>query len=154
GTLLVESPVPDANYHDLDRLILQKLRQAKPETQGDSDVDLYNLHGDIEIYAYEHLKALPVVVNVVLDQEDYLKSWRQARWKDGGFLIIFIVFGSVLCFFALAMARQIARVEESEAAAVLASQAKSEFLANMSHELRTPLNAIIGFSEMMNSGYF
>ncbi len=52
------------------------------------------------------------------------------------------------------MARQIIQVERSEAAAVLASQAKSEFLANMSHELRTPLNAIIGFSEMMNSGYF
>src|SRR5690606_797803 len=48
----------------------------------------------------------------------------------------------------------IMRVEESEGAAILASQAKSEFLANMSHELRTPLNAIIGFSEMINSGYF
>jgi two-component system cell cycle sensor histidine kinase PleC len=57
-------------------------------------------------------------------------------------------------FFALTMAKQIMRVEESESAAILASQAKSEFLANMSHELRTPLNAIIGFSEMLNAGYF
>src|SRR4029077_1318933 len=59
-----------------------------------------------------------------------------------------------LSYFAVNMARQIIRVEESEASAILASQAKSEFLANMSHELRTPLNAIIGFSEMINSGYF
>ena len=74
--------------------------------------------------------------------------------KDIGFLALFTIFGSVLSFFAVTMAKQIIRVEESEAAAILASQAKSEFLANMSHELRTPLNAIIGFSEMINSGYF
>ncbi len=35
-----------------------------------------------------------------------------------------------------------------------ANQAKNEFLANMSHELRTPLNAIIGFSEVLQEGYF
>jgi signal transduction histidine kinase len=68
--------------------------------------------------------------------------------------VLFVVFGSILSYFAIAMAKQIIRVEESEASAILASQAKSEFLANMSHELRTPLNAIIGFSEMINSGYF
>jgi PAS domain S-box-containing protein len=35
-----------------------------------------------------------------------------------------------------------------------ASRAKSEFLAGMSHELRTPLNAIIGFSDVLQEGYF
>jgi len=45
-------------------------------------------------------------------------------------------------------------VQESESAAILASQAKSEFLANMSHELRTPLNAILGFSEIIRDRQF
>lgn len=141
-----------SDFNVLNIRALEALRQNKGKSAG---IDTY-VHGrfSIDIYAYEKLKSLPIVINVVLDEEDYLKAWRQARWKDVGFLAIFIVFGSVLCFFALAMAHQIERVEESEAAAVLASQAKSEFLANMSHELRTPLNAIIGFSEMMNSGYF
>ena len=46
--------------------------------------------------------------------------------------------------------RYMRETERAEAA----SRAKSEFLANMSHELRTPLNAIIGFSELMQAGYF
>jgi signal transduction histidine kinase len=60
----------------------------------------------------------------------------------------------VIYFFAMAGAKQMLRVQRSERGAVLASQAKSDFLANMSHELRTPLNAIIGFSEMIEAGYF
>jgi signal transduction histidine kinase len=35
-----------------------------------------------------------------------------------------------------------------------ANQSKSEFLASMSHELRTPLTAILGFSEVLQEGYF
>ncbi len=115
---------------------------------------LEKIDGSITMLSYKYLPHLPLVVSVMIDEEDFLSSFWQERFKDLSFLAIFTVFGSVLSFFALTMARQIIRVEESEGAAILASQAKSEFLANMSHELRTPLNAIIGFSEMMNSGYF
>lgn len=108
----------------------------------------------VKIYSYVQLKNLPILTSIVIDEDDFLAGWRAARIKDISFLAIFTVFGSVLSFFALTMAKQIIRVEESEASAILASQAKSEFLANMSHELRTPLNAIIGFSEMLGAGYF
>lgn len=152
GTMLVNSPVAGVDHSEIDRLALEGIRK-KASSKSDN-VETFTKNDTIEVFTYHKLKTLPIVVNTVLDQEDYLKSWRQSRIKDIGFLTIFTVFGSVLSFFALTMARQIVRVEESEAAAVLASQAKSEFLANMSHELRTPLNAIIGFSEMLNSGYF
>lgn len=35
-----------------------------------------------------------------------------------------------------------------------ADRLKSEFVASMSYELRTPLNSILGFSEMLEDGYF
>jgi PAS domain S-box-containing protein len=47
-----------------------------------------------------------------------------------------------------------ARANEMAGQAERANHAKSEFLANMSHELRTPLNAIIGFSEVLQGGYY
>ncbi len=112
------------------------------------------INGRIKVIAIRHLTGLPVYLSIVVDEDNFLANWREARIKDITFLAIFTIFGSVLSFFALTMAKQIVRVEESESAAIMASQAKSEFLANMSHELRTPLNAIIGFSEMMQAGYF
>lgn len=116
--------------------------------------DTQTFNNDIKIYSYIRLRNLPVITAIVIDEDDFLSGWRSARLKDISFLAIFTIFGSVLSFFALTMAKQIMRVEESESAAILASQAKSEFLANMSHELRTPLNAVIGFSEMLGAGYF
>ncbi len=127
---------------------------AANRTRMDVVTETETIQKNIKIFSYSKLNYLPIYVSIVIDEEDFLAEWRDARLKDISFLAIFTIFGSVLSFFALTMAKQIVRVEESEAAAILASQAKSEFLANMSHELRTPLNAIIGFSEMMNAGYF
>lgn len=118
------------------------------------DIYQQNLSDNSKVMALKILTDIKMAVHVVLDQEDYLVDWQQIQMKDIGFLILFVVFGSILSVFSVAMARQVTRVQESESSAILASQAKSEFLANMSHELRTPLNAIIGFSEMINSGYF
>jgi signal transduction histidine kinase len=116
--------------------------------------DHKKIDGSIKIFSFQQLGHLPVWLSIVIDESDFLSEWRSSRLKDASFLAIFTIFGSVLSYFALAMAKQIMRVEASESSAILASQAKSEFLANMSHELRTPLNAIIGFSEMINAGYF
>ena len=118
------------------------------------DVRLMETQGELAIIGSRKLNRFNVIVHVMLTEPDIFEKWDQERARDLGFLSLFIVFASILSFFAVAMARQMARAEESENAAILASQAKSEFLANMSHELRTPLNAIIGYSEMINSEYF
>lgn len=131
-----------------------RTRSEKGEKGQESFVTSATLHGDVHVVAMSDPAKIPLTVAIVVEEENVLRSWRSGRVRDITFLVIFLIFGSVLSFFALTMARQIVRVEESESAAILASQAKSEFLANMSHELRTPLNAIIGFSEMMQAGYF
>lgn len=150
GTLLASGPTNLKENQDLSRqwLLEQKDLGETPRSE------TVNVPGGMKILAVKELKNMPIVVSAVLDEGDFLYAWQQSRLKDVGFLSLFTIFGSILSFFAVAMAKQIMRVEESEGAAILASQAKSEFLANMSHELRTPLNAIIGFSEMINSGYF
>ena len=147
GTILLEGPrnQDSSKVSELSEQLEEKSGQKSGLiTEGTSSL----------IFSRNSLRNLPLTLTVVLDERDFLAGWWNLRSKDFSFLAIFLIFGSILSFFAITMAKQITRVEKSEAAAVLASQAKSEFLANMSHELRTPLNAIIGFSEMLNSGYF
>lgn len=152
GTVLAAGPtISPAN----DMLVQSMTHDSKrPDNLDEVQMLTTSVDNSIKIAGSKYLKNIPILVHTVLDEEDVLAEWRQSRTKDISFLALFTIFGSTLSFFAIAMARQILRAEESEEAAILASQAKSEFLANMSHELRTPLNAIIGFSEMMNSGYF
>lgn len=152
GTMLYTGPDNDPDRDViLDFIGDHATEHAKPHVV---ITDTQSFDDTIKIYSYSQLKNLPIITAIVIDEQDFLSTWRDARVKDISFLAIFTIFGSVLSFFALTMAKQIMRVEESEGAAILASQAKSEFLANMSHELRTPLNAVIGFSEMLNAGYF
>lgn len=149
GEILVSGPAQSPDDVALSR---QWLVRDDRSAQGDTQTLVRA--GVTKIIAGHELKNMPIAVTTVIDESDFLYDWRQSRMKDIGFLALFTIFGSILSYFAVAMAKQIVRVEESEASAILASQAKSEFLANMSHELRTPLNAIIGFSEMITSGYF
>ncbi|MFZ4540564.1 MAG: sensor histidine kinase [Rickettsiales bacterium] len=152
GNTLFTGPGGDKNRDNIVDYISEKARKETDRHKIVSDTRSFD--NSIKIFSFAHLKSLPVITAIVIDEADFLSEWHHARMKDISFLAIFIIFGSVLSYFALNMARQIMRVEESEASAILASQAKSEFLANMSHELRTPLNAVIGFSEMLGAGYF
>jgi len=51
-------------------------------------------------------------------------------------------------------AKLLVRLAGAERRAVEDNRAKTEFIAHMSHELRTPLNAIIGFSEVIERGFY
>lgn len=110
--------------------------------------------GDEYLIAAKKINTMNGIITLAFDRDEILESWRADRMTDLIFLILFTLFGGVLFSLILAMAKQIQKAETSEKNALLANQAKSEFLAKMSHELRTPLNAIIGFSEMIESGYF
>ena len=108
----------------------------------------------MRIVSYHYLPHLHIAIALIMHGDDVFAQWWHDRKQDVLLLSVFMLFVLLLSGFGLVMLKQIRRVEKSERGAVMASQAKSEFLANMSHELRTPLNAIIGFSEMLDSGYF
>ncbi|MDB2414611.1 ATP-binding protein [Rickettsiales bacterium] len=108
----------------------------------------------VNLYSFGLLDNLPITVSVTMHDSYILKMWYEDRSRYLTFLGIFIGFIAVVILFSLILARKMRQVQNSEKAALMASQAKSDFLAKMSHELRTPLNAIIGFSDMLSSGYF
>lgn len=113
-----------------------------------------NVDDTLWIFAFKSLKHYPLFVSLSLHEDDVFINSRANRSNYFFFFFIFSSFAVIISVFTLLMSRQIEQVQKSEKAAILASQAKSDFLAKMSHELRTPLNAIIGFSQMMDSGYF
>jgi signal transduction histidine kinase len=117
----------------------------------------------------------PATVTVGVDEDAAL-----AAWTGSLPLYLFVIFGPALVGAALAAlfvraferqaraaeairslratrpveAKLLVRLAEAERRAVEDARAKSEFIAHMSHELRTPLNAIIGFSEVIERGFY
>ncbi len=61
---------------------------------------------------------------------------------------------AIMVGFLQSRAARTAALLRDRDSAEAASRIKSAFVANMSHELRTPLNAILGFSEMLERGYW
>lgn len=132
----------------------------KIDTEADTRKGITTIDGkdgwedSLQMVSYDYLPNLHITIALAMNGDDIFAQWWKDRKQDISLLLVFMLFVGLTLSFALMMLKQIRRVEKSEKAAVLASQAKSDFLANMSHELRTPLNAIIGFSEMLDSGYF
>ncbi|HXC55925.1 MAG TPA: HAMP domain-containing sensor histidine kinase [Rhizomicrobium sp.] len=117
----------------------------------------------------------PVAVRTSVDEDAALAAWTGALP-----LYLFVILGPSLVGAALAAvfvreferrarasqairslratrpveARLLVRLAGAERRAVEDGRAKSEFIAHMSHELRTPLNAIIGFSEVIERGFY
>jgi len=108
----------------------------------------------LRLFSFKKIPNLHSVLAIITYGEDIFNDWKKQRISDVIYLAIFILFVFVVSSFVVIITKQMQRAKRSESSAILASQAKSDFLANMSHELRTPLNAVIGFSEMLEAGYF
>jgi len=117
----------------------------------------------------------PIFVRTSVDEDAALRAWTGALP-----LYLFVILGPALVGAGLAAifvgeferrarangairslratrpieAKLLVRLAQAELRAADDLRAKTEFIAHMSHELRTPLNAIIGFSEVIEQGFF
>jgi signal transduction histidine kinase len=117
----------------------------------------------------------PLTVHSAIDEDSALSAWYGTLP-----LYLFVILGPAIVGAALAFifvreferraraseavrnlrnmrpveAKLLVRLADAERNAFEASRSKSEFIAHMSHELRTPLNAVIGFSEVIEQGFY
>ncbi len=74
GTLLAGGPVADSYYEDLNKLALAAYKSDPSEKR--QAVNTYDINYNAEIYGFTKIKSLPILLTIVLDDTDYLKSWR------------------------------------------------------------------------------
>ena len=104
-------------------------------------------------FTYRKFEALPLLVNVGVPPEVFLKGWKEKAWI---YLASWVCLGLALVGGVLLTVRHARRIEGLNALlnaqvvkAEAANRAKSAFLANMSHEIRTPLNVVSGMVSIL-----
>src|SRR5262245_9955632 len=110
---------------------------------------LYEMHMKTGVCA---LLAVPL-----LHQDEVVGALVVRRMRPGAFAPEII--GLLQSFasqsaIAIQNARLFNEIAQKSRDLEIASQHKSQFVANMSHELRTPLAAILGFSELIQEGFY
>lgn len=111
------------------------------------------INGQQKIFSFQAITGYPVELTII-ENIDVSAKWLSQMRNYTVVLLMFFIFIATVLALITRLDKQMEKVKDSEKTALLASQAKSEFLAKMSHELHTPLNTIIGYSDMINAGYF
>ncbi len=105
------------------------------------------------ISVLRHLEKAPMVVEVSVGTENYLRGWwdqvGSTAGLDLGFLLLSLITGFVLLRAVRRIELEKARFQNARDMAESSNMAKGQFLANMSHELRTPMNAVLGMHELL-----
>ena len=109
--------------------------------------------GKERFFSYRKFATFPLLVNVGVSPDVFLKGWREKAWVYGA---TWACLGLTLVGVVLLTIRHSRKVEDLNAMlneqvirAEAANRAKSAFLANMSHEIRTPLNVVSGMVSIL-----
>ncbi len=156
GTLIAASKNSKYKVGQVYPEFIQRL-QSTTLVSEDTPDSVYELtrDGTRKIQGGGRITDAPMSVMVILENEDYLRAWRESRNNIGLAIVVLVAAMAIASFFIFAQLRRTElnqrELRKAKAIAEEANDAKSRFLAHMSHEFRTPLNAIMGFSEIISN---